>query len=194
MRDGRMIAEVARWRRPGRKSSSLAFPLTPGSARHVCPQRCAHSHSGAGSRSKGSCGFPCGGLVSPPSPIRRNAPRAHPLRERRSARNVRARPSGSQSVHELERLHLGLWSRDDAPVRRALHPVRCSRPRGVDRARSCVGGPERGPATGGAPESYLSQGVMSDRVISPTFSSPLASDHALHGPGPVPKRSRSAIL
>ena len=156
MRDGRMTAGVARQSRPGRKSSSLAFPLTPGSARHVCPQRCAHSHSGAGARSKGPRAFPCGCLVSPPSPMRRNAPPAHPLRECRGAPNVRARPSGSQPMHELERSPPELSSRVDEPVRRALHPVGCSRPRGVDRTRSCVGGPEHGPARGGAPESYIS--------------------------------------
>ena len=76
---------------------------------------------------------PFGCLISPPSPIRRNAPPVHPLRKHRGAPDVRARPSASPSMHELQRLHQILGSRDDAPVRRAPHPVGFSRPRASTR-------------------------------------------------------------
>ena len=109
------------------------------------------------------------------------APRAHPRRQHRGAPDPRSRPSASQAVHELERLHHVLRSMDHAPVRRA-HPVGCSRLRGVDWPRSCVGDSHRGPSRGDAPEGYTSPTEMTERVISPTFSEPLADDRTRSRP------------
>ena len=161
---------VARLRRPRRTIVSPSTPPHPGGQpAHVGAPRRAHSTSGAAARSKGCCVFPFGLPHFTASPIRRNAPPAHPLRKRRGAPDVRARPSAAQAMHELQRLHQILRSRDDAPVRRAPHPVGFPRPRASTRPFPAAGAQLAGLREAMRRTSYVSPTKMSERVISPTL-------------------------